>query len=117
MCYVTTIDPSGHFHYSHAHIYQSSVDYFVVENDTVKILNFNTDIIKSITVDTIIWWGGEITNGWKLNRETLYLVYDDDLSPHQCRVVSNINEYNNEMELIRLEYFEILKDKLKKNKI
>ena len=43
MCYVTTIDPSGHFHYSHAHIYQSrsSVDYFVVESPTI-IWRFTT---------------------------------------------------------------------------
>ncbi len=94
-----------------------SGDYFVIGNDEVKIVNFYTDFVKTISIDTIIWWGSESFTGWELNRETLYLVFDADSSPHQCKVVLNIDVYNKEMELIRLEQFNILKEKLKKNKI
>ena len=40
LAWVSTVNPSGHFDYSHAHIYyQSNVDYFVVESPTMVIFS------------------------------------------------------------------------------
>ena len=40
LAWVSTVDPSGHFDYSHAHIYQSNIDdYFVAESPTMVIFS------------------------------------------------------------------------------
>ena len=35
----SNVDPSGYFNHSYAHIYQSNIDYFVVESPTMVIFS------------------------------------------------------------------------------
>ena len=88
-------------------------DYIVIDNDSANIINFKTGEVSSITIDIITWW-----NSWKLNRETLNLYYKTPGdSEYQCKVVTDIETYNKQMEGHRLKQHKILKEKLKKNKI
>ena len=88
-------------------------DYVVIENDTAKIINFNIDELSSITFDIITWW-----KSWTLNRETLFLYYQNPgTSEHQCKVLPDIETYNKQMEGHRLTQLKKLKEQLKKNKI
>ena len=56
LAWVSTVDPSSHFDYSYAHIYQSNVSYFVVESPTMVIFSLIISVRfkKSSTQYTVL---------------------------------------------------------------
>ena len=94
-------------------------DRILTENGVVEVENIYTNGVVLITLTKIKW--NAFGYPRELNRETLELS-DYGINPtHQCRVVSDLNSYNTEMEKIRMKQEKIVKEliseQLKKNKI
>jgi hypothetical protein len=91
-------------------------DSIVTKNDVVELVNFYTSGVAQITLTEVRWW-----SIWTLNRETLELSWGDKITTYQCRVMSDLNSYNNEMDEFRIKQEKIVKElvseQLKKNKL
>ena len=83
-----------------------------VNKNNAEILNWNTDIVYSITTNEVRWW-----SSWVLNRKSLLLEFKGmniTEVKYQCRVLPSLKAYEDEMEGYRKKLQKMIDDKISK---